>query len=214
MRVSAILVLTVMAFQANALGDKQTTNQEVTQTGGEGGSGGDINLDGGNGGDGPTSTGGDGGDGGDASGGQGTDFNLTNQHTTQGGAGGTNSNGQATECNGSCVTYVTQSSVGANGGAAADYSNVQLQGPIANTDSSGGSSVGGNGGESNAEGDGGAGSQNAESTGGDGGDGNQGGTNEGGSNENSNSFSAELPVKFPFTRRYQPGAYEARNAGI
>jgi hypothetical protein len=71
---------------------------------------------------------------------------LTADHKTSGGGGGSNSNGQATDCYGSCVTYVTQSSQGANGGHAEDNSNVKLEGPIANTDSSGGSSTGGNGG--------------------------------------------------------------------
>lgn len=71
---------------------------------------------------------------------------LTNEHDTQGGNGGKNSNGQATDCYGSCVTYVTQTSQGGNGGSATDSSNVKLEGPIGNTDSSGGSSAGGNGG--------------------------------------------------------------------
>lgn len=55
MRVSAILVFAVTAFQANALLDSQSTNQEVKQTGGEGGNGGDNTQTGGNGGSGPTS---------------------------------------------------------------------------------------------------------------------------------------------------------------
>lgn len=91
-------------------------------------------------------TAGNGGNSGDASGGEGSDVKITNEHQTQGGAGGSNSNGQATDCYGSCVTYVTQSSQGGNGGAATDSSNVQLNGNIGNTDSSGGNSAGGNGG--------------------------------------------------------------------
>ena len=51
MKVTAALVFAVMALQVSAFGDSQTTNQEVTQTGGAGGDGGDIKQEGGNGGD-------------------------------------------------------------------------------------------------------------------------------------------------------------------
>lgn len=79
-------------------------------------------------------TGGDGGNSGNASGGQGSDFELAANHKISGGAGGSNSNGQETDCYGSCVTYVTQTSQGGNGGSASDSSIVSLDGNIANTD--------------------------------------------------------------------------------
>lgn len=55
MKVSAILLLAVMVFHANALLDSQSTSQDVKQTGGEGGNGGDNTQTGGNGGNGPSS---------------------------------------------------------------------------------------------------------------------------------------------------------------
>jgi hypothetical protein len=55
MKVSAVLMFAVMAFQANAFLDTQTTNTDIKQEGGKGGKGGDIKQDGGNGGDGAKS---------------------------------------------------------------------------------------------------------------------------------------------------------------
>ena len=51
MKVSAVLMFAVMAFQANAFLDTQTTNTDIKQEGGKGGKGGDIKQEGGNGGD-------------------------------------------------------------------------------------------------------------------------------------------------------------------
>lgn len=50
MKVAQALVFAVLAFQANAFLDSQTTNQEVTEKGGDGGAGGDNTQTGGNGG--------------------------------------------------------------------------------------------------------------------------------------------------------------------
>lgn len=51
MKVTQALVFAVLALQASAFGDTQTTNQDVKQTGGEGGAGGNNTQTGGNGGD-------------------------------------------------------------------------------------------------------------------------------------------------------------------
>lgn len=51
MKVTQALVFAVLALQASAFGDSQTTNQDVKQTGGQGGAGGDNTQTGGNGGD-------------------------------------------------------------------------------------------------------------------------------------------------------------------
>jgi hypothetical protein len=50
MKVSAVLVFAVMAFQAHAAFDTQTTKTDIKQEGGKGGKSGDIKQDGGNGG--------------------------------------------------------------------------------------------------------------------------------------------------------------------
>lgn len=55
MKVSAVLVFAVMAFQVNALFDSQTTKTDIKNEGGKGGKGGDVKMHGGNGGDGPKS---------------------------------------------------------------------------------------------------------------------------------------------------------------
>lgn len=51
MKVTQALVFAVLALQASAFGDTQTTTQDVKQTGGKGGDGGDNTQTGGNGGD-------------------------------------------------------------------------------------------------------------------------------------------------------------------
>lgn len=51
MKVTQALVFAVLALQASAFGDTQTSTQDVKQTGGKGGDGGDNTQTGGNGGD-------------------------------------------------------------------------------------------------------------------------------------------------------------------
>lgn len=51
MKVTQALVFAVLALQASAFGDVQTNTQDIKQTGGKGGDGGDNTQTGGNGGD-------------------------------------------------------------------------------------------------------------------------------------------------------------------
>lgn len=51
MKVSAVLVFALMAFQTNALFNSQKTETKIENKGGKGGNGGDVKMEGGNGGD-------------------------------------------------------------------------------------------------------------------------------------------------------------------
>lgn len=55
MKVTQLLMVAVLAFQANAFLDSQHTSQDVDQKGGDAGKGGDNKQDGGNGGNGAQS---------------------------------------------------------------------------------------------------------------------------------------------------------------
>ncbi|KAL1863863.1 hypothetical protein Daus18300_008012 [Diaporthe australafricana] len=218
MKVTQALVLAVLAFQANAfLNTNKQYNTQVSD-GGDGEKGGDQSQDGSkNGGDGPKAEAGNGGNSGPANGGQGSNFNLSADHQTTGGAAGSNANTFTPGCYGSCVYTVSQDAIGANGGAATDNGVVSVQGNIANTDSSGGQSTAGNGGDADATGDAGDGTQVANSEGGDGGDGNKDGTVQGGDQKNSDQLTVPVDVgpKIPGLRlrRYAPGAYAERDTG-